>query len=91
VLDWLSDHRASIALVVIIGLAIAFVASIYIGIKQTRLRARDQVFGGSGLYAGYLHYYLFGFIIRGVLPALYFQQQQTNYVRWPKLKRLCHQ
>ena len=44
-LEWLSDHRASIALVVIIGLAIAFVVSIYIGTKQTRLRARDQVFG----------------------------------------------
>ena len=44
-LEWLSDHRASIALVVIIGLAIAFVASIHIGIKQTRLRAKDQVFG----------------------------------------------
>ena len=44
-LEWLSDHRALIALVVIIGLAIAFVASICIGIKQTRLRARDQVFG----------------------------------------------
>ena len=43
--EWLSDHRASIALVVIIGLAVAFVASIQIGLKQTRLRAKDQVFG----------------------------------------------
>ena len=43
--EWLSDHRATIALVVIIGLAISFVVSIHIGIKQTRLRAKDQVFG----------------------------------------------
>ena len=43
--EWASDHRASIALIVIIGLVIAFVSSIQIGIKQTRLRAKDQVFG----------------------------------------------
>ncbi|MGB0810643.1 MAG: ABC transporter permease, partial [Candidatus Puniceispirillaceae bacterium] len=43
--EWASDHRASIALIVIIGLVIAFVSSIHIGIKQTRLRAKDQVFG----------------------------------------------
>jgi taurine transport system permease protein len=45
VFEWVSDHRASIALIVIIGLVIAFVSSIHIGIKQTRLRAKDQVFG----------------------------------------------
>ena len=43
--EWVSDHRASIALILIIGLVIAFVSSIHIGIKQTRLRAKDQVFG----------------------------------------------
>jgi len=45
VFEWLSDNRASIALIIIIGLVIAFVASIHIGLKQTRLRAKDQVFG----------------------------------------------
>jgi len=45
VFEWLSDNRAYIALVVILGLVIAFVVSINIGIKQTRRRAKDQVFG----------------------------------------------
>ena len=36
---------ASIALVIIIALAIAFVFSIFVGVKQTRLRAKDEVFG----------------------------------------------
>ena len=42
--DWISDHRASIALVIIIALAVAFVFSIFVGVKQTRLRAKDEVF-----------------------------------------------
>jgi taurine transport system permease protein len=43
--EWLSDNRASFALVTLIGLVIAFVWSIRIGVEQTRLRARDEVFG----------------------------------------------
>ncbi len=43
--EWLSDNRAVFALVTIIGLLVAFVWSIQIGVKQTRLRARDEVFG----------------------------------------------
>ncbi len=43
--EWLSDHRASIALFVIVGLVIALVSSIHIGVRQTRLRAKEQVFG----------------------------------------------
>ena len=43
--EWLSDNRASFALVTIIGLVIAFVWSIRIGVEQTRLRAKDEVFG----------------------------------------------
>ena len=43
--DWISDNRASIALVIIIALAVAFVFSIFVGVKQTRLRAKDEVFG----------------------------------------------
>ena len=43
--EWLSDNRAVFALVTIIGLVIAFGWSIKIGVEQTRLRARDEVFG----------------------------------------------
>ena len=43
--EWLSDNRAVFALIAIIGLLVAFVWSIQIGVKQTRLRARDEVFG----------------------------------------------
>ena len=43
--DFISDSRASIALVTIIILAIAFVFSIFEGIRQTRSRAKDEVFG----------------------------------------------
>ena len=43
--EWLSDNRAVFALITIIGLVIAFGWSIQVGIRQTRLRARDEVFG----------------------------------------------
>ncbi len=43
--EWLSDNRASFALVTIIGLVIAFGWSIKVGVEQTRLRAKDEVFG----------------------------------------------
>ena len=43
--EWLSDNRASIALVVILGLIISFGWSIMLGIKQTKLREKDEVFG----------------------------------------------
>ena len=58
--EWLSEYRAIFALVTIIGLMIAFVWSIRVGLHQTRLRARDEVFGdpertkggcGTGLFA----------------------------------------
>jgi len=45
VFEWISDNRASIALVLILALIITFVWSIYVGVKQTRLRAKDEVFG----------------------------------------------
>ena len=44
-LNWLSYHRADITAVLIIGLAIAFVWSIYIGRKETVARETDEVFG----------------------------------------------
>ncbi|MEL0076569.1 MAG: ABC transporter permease [Alphaproteobacteria bacterium] len=43
--DWLSDNRALVALILIIGLIVTFVISIHVGLKQTRLRAKDEVFG----------------------------------------------
>jgi taurine transport system permease protein len=45
VLDWLSDNRAHIAAVLIVAIAALFVASIVLGIRQSRLRAKDEVFG----------------------------------------------
>ena len=43
--EWLSDHRASIAAVLIIMVVVMFIASIVIGIKQSALSAKDEVFG----------------------------------------------
>ncbi len=44
-LEWLSDNRASIAAVVIVALVIMFVYSIVVGVKQSALTAKDEVFG----------------------------------------------
>ena len=43
--EWLSDVRATIAGFVIIGLFIAFFWSIFYGLKQSRILAKEQVFG----------------------------------------------
>lgn len=43
--EWLSEHRAQVAALVIIGLLVAFVASIVIGRRQAVLTAKDAVFG----------------------------------------------
>jgi len=45
VLEWLSDNRAVAAAIIILLLVGSFFASIIYGIKQTRLREKDQVFG----------------------------------------------
>jgi len=45
VLEWLSDNRAVVAAIIILLLVGSFFASIIYGIKQTRLREKDQVFG----------------------------------------------
>ena len=44
-LDWLSDNRALVAAVIILCLVSSFFSSIFYGLKQTRLREKDQVFG----------------------------------------------
>ena len=44
-LNWLSYHRADITAVVIIGLVLAFIWSIYVGRKETAARETDEVFG----------------------------------------------
>jgi taurine transport system permease protein len=45
VFEWLSDNRSLVALVIILILVFGFGASIVYGIRQTRLREKDQVFG----------------------------------------------
>ena len=44
-LEWLSDNRAFIAVFLIIGLAASFFWSIYTGVRQTRMRENEEVFG----------------------------------------------
>jgi taurine transport system permease protein len=45
VFEWLSDNRSLVALFIILILLFSFGASIAYGIRQTRLREKDQVFG----------------------------------------------
>jgi len=45
VLEWLSDNRATVAAWLIIGILIAFVVSISIGKRESKRRAKDEVFG----------------------------------------------
>jgi taurine transport system permease protein len=45
VAEWLSDNRANFAAVIIVLLAVTFIASIVIGRKQSALTAKDEVFG----------------------------------------------
>ena len=44
-LNWVSEERAAIAAILILLLIISFVVSIYIGLKQTAFRQKDEVFG----------------------------------------------
>ena len=44
-LDWISDNRAVIAALLILLFAATFIIAIYIGVKQSALRAKDEVFG----------------------------------------------
>ncbi len=44
-LDWLSDNRAIVAAIIILLLVGTFLVSVLYGIRQTRLREKDQVFG----------------------------------------------
>ena len=43
--EWLSDNRAMISAIIIILALVAFVWSIITGRKQTKLKAKDEVFG----------------------------------------------
>jgi taurine transport system permease protein len=45
VFDWMSYHRADIAAVLIFGLVVTLLWSIYHGVKVSRLRDKEQVFG----------------------------------------------
>ena len=44
-LNWISEERAAIAAILILLLIISFIVSIYIGVKQTAFRQKDEVFG----------------------------------------------
>lgn len=44
-LEWLSDNRASFAAVIIVVFLVMFAGSIYTGLKQAALTAKDEVFG----------------------------------------------
>ena len=43
--QFMGENRGGIAAVVIAGLLIAFVWSIFYGVRQTRLRRNDDIFG----------------------------------------------
>ena len=43
--EWLSDNRATVAMIVILFLLICLLSSIVYGIRQTKLRDKEQVFG----------------------------------------------
>ena len=43
--NWISEHRADIAAVLILALIASFVWSIFYGVKQSRRLAKEQVFG----------------------------------------------
>ena len=43
--NWISDHRADIAAILILALAASFIWSIIYGYKQSRRLAKEQVFG----------------------------------------------
>ncbi|MBT6256666.1 MAG: ABC transporter permease [Alphaproteobacteria bacterium] len=43
--EWISYHRSGIAAVVILGLVITLLWSIYHGVKTARIREKEQVFG----------------------------------------------
>ena len=44
-LSWISEERAFIAAIVIILLLLCFTIYIFIGVKQTAFREKDEVFG----------------------------------------------
>ena len=96
--EWLSDNRAVFALVTIIGLLVAFVWSIQIGVKQTRLRARDEVFGDPERTKGGWYWAVCGmsalllvwFYYRGERRGLSFRTRQTNSARWRRSMNRWH-
>ncbi|MBF2761396.1 MAG: ABC transporter permease subunit [Ectothiorhodospiraceae bacterium AqS1] len=59
-LEWLSDHRASVAAILIIALIATFVASIYFGRKRSALIDKDEVFGDPQRTKGGWHWAVCG-------------------------------
>ncbi len=59
-LEWLSDNRSSIAAVIIVGLLVTLVASMYFGRKRGAQTARDAVFGDPERTRGGWHWAICG-------------------------------
>ena len=86
--EWISDNRANIALVIIIGLLIAFVWSIRTGLKETRLRAKDEVFGDPERTRGGWYWAVCG--ISALLLVWFYYSWGTARAVFPKAaNELC--
>ena len=70
-LDWLSDNRATIALFIILTLVVSFILSIIAGRKQTKLRAKDEVFGDPERTKGGWHWAICGRLAMLILWSHY--------------------
>ena len=98
VLDWLSDNRAIVAAIIILLLFGAFLWSVIFGIRQTRLREKDQVFGdpertvGGWFWAVSVSQYscLPGSIFHGGLRAPFSRRRQMNYAKLASCMKLYH-
>lgn len=86
--EWLSDNRAIFALVTIIGLVIAFVWSIRIGVVQTRIRAKDEVFGDPERTRGGWYWALCG--VSALMLVWFYYSWGTARAVFPKAaNELC--
>ena len=86
--EWLSDNRAWFALILIIGLLVAFVWSIRIGLRQTRLRAKDEVFGDPERTKGGWYWALCG--VSALMLVWFYYSWGTARAVFPKAaNELC--
>ena len=94
-LDLLSDNRASIAALIVLILVVMFVASIYLGFKQSDLHSKDTVFGdvertkGGGYWAvcGISTLMLLWFYFSWGLGRAYFPEAGNEMCQVAKLEK----